>query len=249
MNHFKINRVLAACIQTKREMSVNSQSNNTEMNSLKRDQAHQALRVRMRMVERWLEKNDGPLSGDQTDVELGKLESIFEEFCKAHVELVSAVKHNKPQEPGFDEETMETFLMNETDKFSDLKAQMHERKQKQPVIFTLTVPLATASEEHTSSNRARTIENGQTAREDNEVLSSKSQDDELKFPIRGKEGSFLTFIKSDKKDKKGNYMYKCQSCKTPQGSKPDRRKRAETEGISESRIRGHARDEHRLRVS
>ena len=44
-------------------------------------------------------------------------------------------------------------------------------------------------------------------------------------------------------------MYKCQNCKTPQGSKPDRRRRAQTEGISESRIRGHARDEHRLRVS
>ena len=116
-------------------------------------------------------------------------------------------------------------------------------------------PLTASSQEHLPQNtvssieHGHSIENGHSVREEGEAFSCGGQDEtELMFPIQGKEGSFLTFTKTDGKDKKGRYMYKCKNCEPPQGSKPDRRKRAQTHGISESSIREHARDEHRLKL-
>ena len=108
----------------------------------------------------------------------------------------------------------------------------------------MIIKLATLTD-HLLPNTVGVIEDGRTEKEDGENLcSSNNQDEpELKFAIQGKEGSFLTFIK------RGD-SYFCQNCKAlSQGSKPDRRRRARSEGIKESSIREHARDEHRLRVS
>ena len=208
----------------------------------KRDKAHQALRVKMRMLGGWLENGAFEWTEDQIDVELGNLETSFEKFCDAHAELVQAVNDDKPWEPCFDDEAMEDFLMNWTDKVGDLKAKMLARKGKNPVIIK-SPPLPFILDEHMHLNEFGSIESGQTAREGDEETCSENQDEsELKFAIQGKEGSYLTFIK------RGD-SYFCQNCKTSQGCKPDRRKRAQTQGIREWSIREHARDAHRLKVS
>ena len=84
------------------------------------------------------------------------------------------------------------------------------------------------------------IANEQSA---DEVGGNKNENGtELIFPIKGKEGSSLIFIKREN-------LYFCQNCELHHSGKRDRRKRAGTEGIKESSIREHARDEHRLKVS
>ena len=64
----------------------------------KREKAHLALRMKIRMVGRWLE--NGALiewKEDQIDSELRNLEAAFDKLCDAHAELASAVKHNNAQ--------------------------------------------------------------------------------------------------------------------------------------------------------
>ena len=212
-----------------------------------RDKAHLKLRMKMRMIGGWLENSDFEWTEAQIDSELSSLETSFDKVCDAHAELVNAVKHTKSQDP--DDETLvqglDNFIMDCTDKIGELKAKILARKGKNPVIVKMAALTSAASEEslHTDTDTVGSAEDGQTAREGGEDSCKRDQDkSELKFAIQGKEGSFLTFAKRGDR-------YFCQNCKAPQGSKPDRRKRAETEGIKESSIREHARDEHRLKVS
>ena len=210
----------------------------------KRDKAHLTFRVKMRIVEGWLENGAFEWIEGQIDSELSNLETTFEKVCDAHAELANTVKHNNPLEPDFGGENMDNFIMNCTDKFGELKARMLARRGKNPVIIKLAT-LTAAPEDHLLPSTVGVIEDGRTKKEDGENLGRSNDQDghELKFAIQGKEGSFLTFIK------RGD-SYFCQNCKAPgKGSKTDRRKRARTEGIRESSIREHARDEHRLRVS
>ena len=208
-----------------------------------RDKAHLKLRMKMRMIGGWLENRDFEWTEGQIDSELSSLETSFDKVCDAHADLVNAVKHTKSQDP--DDETLDNFIMDCTDKIGELKAKILARKGKNPVIVKMAALTSAASEEslHTDTDTVGSAEDGQTAREGGEDSCKRDQDkSELKFAIQGKEGSFLTFAKRGDR-------YFCQNCKAPQGSKPDRRKRAKTEGIKESSIREHARDEHRLKVS
>ena len=176
----------------------------------KRDKAHQTLRIKMRIVEGWLDNGSFEWNEDQIDSELKNLDATFENFSDAHLEFSNAVRQEKPKEPGFDDETMEDFLMTWTDKVGNLKAKILARKGKTSAIIKLA-PVTPSSEEPQHPAVVGVIENGQPVREDDE--------DVLEFPIQGKEGSALKFIK------KGD-SYFCRNCKTPQERKRDRRKRA-----------------------
>ena len=106
----------------------------------------------------------------------------------------------------------------------------------------LKTSLTASPEEHQHPNTVDSIANGDSAEE-----GFGSEDlDELKFPIQGEEDSFLTLV--TKKNENGKFTYKCQNCEPPQGSRPDGRRRAQTEGLCKSSIRNHARDFHMLKL-
>ena len=104
----------------------------------------------------------------------------------------------------------------------------------------LKTSLTASPEEDQHPNTVDSIANAAEEGFDSEDL------DELRFPIQGEEDSFLTLV--TKKNENGKFTYKCQNCEPPQGSKPDGRRRAQTEGLCKSSIRNHARDFHMLKL-
>ena len=147
-------------VNKQQEMSVSSNSTLKKCIE-KRDKAHLAFRVKVRIVEGWLENGAFEWIEGQIDSELSNLETTFEKVCDAHAELANTVKHNNPQDPDFDDENMENFIMNCTDKFGELKARMLARRGENPVIIKLAT-LTPASEDHLPPNTFGVIEKGRT---------------------------------------------------------------------------------------